>query len=238
MKVGIMQPYFFPYLGYISLIRHTDRFILLDDVQFMRHGWIERNRILKPGGGWQYISVPLKKRSLNTAIKDTEINSATDWRSRIIRQLEHYRKRAPYYRETLNVVEQALSTATESIVELNAQALSSVCRYLNIERPVAIYSETGIIIEPPAAADEWALNICKSLGGVTQYRNPVGGQSFFNPAKYEKENIQLVFHDITLTPYQQLNPRADFEAGLSIIDVMMFNTPDEITLMLDNYGDL
>ena len=63
-KVAIMQPYFFPYLGYFSLIKHTDEFILFDPVQFIRHGWIERNRILKPENGWQYISVPLEKHEM------------------------------------------------------------------------------------------------------------------------------------------------------------------------------
>ena len=70
MKLGIMQPYFAPYLGYISLIKHTDEFILFDTVQFIRHGWIERNRILKPGGGWQYIAIPLVKHSQKTLICD------------------------------------------------------------------------------------------------------------------------------------------------------------------------
>ena len=73
-----MQPYFFPYLGYISLLKHEDAFILFDTVQFIRHGWIERNRILKPNGGWQYIQIPLQKYHQNTVIKDIKINNQTD----------------------------------------------------------------------------------------------------------------------------------------------------------------
>lgn len=65
MRLGIMQPYFFPYIGYFSLMKQVDEFILLDDVQFIRHGWIERNRILKPSGGWQYIAIPLKNTTKN-----------------------------------------------------------------------------------------------------------------------------------------------------------------------------
>ena len=74
MRLGIMQPYFLPYLGYISLIKHTDEFILFDSAQFIRHGWIERNRILKPGEGWQYIAVPLVKHGQKTAFCSVEIN--------------------------------------------------------------------------------------------------------------------------------------------------------------------
>ena len=91
MKVAIMQPYFFPYLGYFGLINHTEKFILFDTVQFIRHGWIERNRILKPMEDWQYIAVPLKKHSQKTLIKDIEINNSIDWKNKIFAQLTHYK---------------------------------------------------------------------------------------------------------------------------------------------------
>ena len=102
MKLGIMQPYFFPYIGYISLVKHTDEFILFDTVQFIKHGWIERNRILKPTGGWQYISVPLEKHSLSTLIMDTKIRNNDDWKAKILNQLVHYKRRAPYKKETIS----------------------------------------------------------------------------------------------------------------------------------------
>src|SRR5450756_2454672 len=79
MRLGIMQPYFFPYLGYYSLIKNTDRFVFLDDVQFIRHGWIERNRILKPAEGWQYIAAPLEPHKRGTLIKDIAIRNTEDW---------------------------------------------------------------------------------------------------------------------------------------------------------------
>ena len=91
-KVGIMQPYFFPYLGYYSLIAHTDQFILFDGVQFMRHGWIERNRILKPNEGWQYVAAPLEKFPFGTKIRHVKVRQAEDWKGKLLRQLEHYKK--------------------------------------------------------------------------------------------------------------------------------------------------
>ena len=98
MKLAIMQPYFMPYIGYISLIKNTDQFILFDTVQFIRHGWIERNRILKPNEGWQYIQVPLiKDNGRDTVIKNVRINNAENWKSKIIAQLQHYKKKAPNY---------------------------------------------------------------------------------------------------------------------------------------------
>ena len=230
-----MQPYFFPYLGYLSLIKHTDRMILLDDVQFIRHGWIERNRILKPEAGWQYISVPLKKKSFTTAIKDVEINNETAWKDKILRQVAHYKKKAPFYRKTVSVIEDAISGEPNNIAELNLHILNTLCCYLGINANIEIFSSLNMEIEPPCAPDEWALNICKKIKSGVEYWNPIGGQQFFSKEKYNNSNIKLVFHNAKLTPYEQLDSGMEFESGLSIIDVMMFNSPEDISTMLDCY---
>lgn len=235
MKVGIMQPYFLPYLGYFSLIKHTDRFILFDPVQFIHHGWIERNRILNPNGGDQYISIPLKKHSLDTLIKDIEIRNDEDWKNKIKAQLVHYKKRAPYYKETMEVLDKILEYETDSIVKMNKHALECVCEYLGIDKKFEIYSEMNLEIETPHAPDEWALNICKALGNVEEYWNPTGGASFFDKSKYDKEGIELKFEGVHLDFYSQRRGVENFVPGLSIIDVMMFNTPEKINEMLDNY---
>ena len=230
-----MQPYFFPYLGYLSLLKHTDKFILLDDVQFIRHGWIERNRILKPETGWQYIAVPLKKKNYTASIKETEINNDTNWQDKILRQLAHYKKKAPFYRKTIAAVENALAIETNNISQLNLHILKSLCAYLNIDADISVFSDMQIEIDQPQAPDEWALNICKKLSDVTEYWNPIGGMEFFDKNKYTTADINLVFQKIKLTDYHQINHNAEFEPGLSIIDVMMFNSPNDINKMLDNY---
>ena len=92
-----------------------------------------------------------------------------------------------------------------------------------------------IAIEPPKAADEWALNICNKISDVTEYWNPIGGTEFFDRSKYSGAGIKLTFQNFKATPYQQINHNNVFEANLSIIDTMMFNSPDAINTMLDNY---
>jgi hypothetical protein len=119
MKVAIMQPYFFPYLGYFSLIKHTDLFILFDTPQFIRHGWIERNRILKPDGEPLYIKASLKKHSRDTNINDIIINNSIDWKSKIIAQLVPYKKVAPNYWTVLKLLNEIFDFETTSIVEFN-----------------------------------------------------------------------------------------------------------------------
>lgn len=233
MKIGIMQPYFLPYLGYISLIKNTDKFILFDTVQFIRHGWIERNRILKQTGGWQYIQVPLEKKQMSTIIKEVKINNQQKWKEKILAQLQHYKKIAPYYYKTLQILEKVFSKEYESITKLNKDLLEEICKYLGISTPIFIFSEMNLKIEEVNAPDEWALKICKALGGVEEYWNPLGGMNFFDRNKYEKENIKLYFQKINLHNYDQR--KESFEEGLSIIDVLMFNSPEEINKMLDDY---
>lgn len=233
MKVAIMQPYFFPYLGYLSLLKHTDKFILFDTVQFIRHGWIERNRILKPDEGWQYIQVPLQKFSRETLIKDVKINNSTNWSDKIIAQLQHYKKKAPYYFQTIKLLKSIFENEYQDIVTLNHTALNTICNYLGINTPIEIFSKIDLFIEQVNAPDEWALNICKAVGNIDEYWNPPGGQSFFDKTKYDNADIKLKFHSINLIEYKQKDNK--FEPGLSIIDVMMFNGAEEINLMLDKY---
>ena len=141
-KIAIMQPYFFPYIGYFSLIKNTDMFILFDIVQFIRHGWIERNRVLKQGEGWQYISVPLLKHSRETLIKDIQINNSEKWKDKILAQLTHYKKKAPFYKETIDIIRNALDIETDSIVKLNYSVLNTICKYLQIQFNCQIFSES------------------------------------------------------------------------------------------------
>lgn len=234
MKLGIMQPYFFPYIGYISLIKNTEEFILFDVVQFIRHGWIERNRVLKPELGWQYISVPLLKHERETLIKDIKINNNENWKEKILAQLQHYKKKSPFYKQTIEVVKKGLEINTDSIVKLNYSTLAAVCEYLEIPFNCKIFSEMNLKIEQVNAPDEWALNICKAYG-AKEYWNPPGGIEFFDKSKYEKAKIDLKFQSVNVQPYPQRRGPENIETGLSIIDVMMFNSPERIKEMLDDY---
>jgi len=233
MKLGIMQPYFFPYLGYISLIKHTDQFILFDPVQFIRHGWIERNRILKQNEGWLYIQVPLLKYERDTLIKDISIDNNQNWKSKIQSQLQPYKKNAPNFYKVKNIIDELFDIEYHTIVSLNKQSLELICQYLGFEKELPVFSQMNLGIVQPTAPDEWALNICKAMNNVTEYWNPPGGMSFFDKTKYDLANIDLKFQKINLLEYNQR--REQFESGLSIIDVLMFNSVEEVNLMLDNY---
>ena len=233
MKIAIMQPYFFPYLGYFCLIKHTNKFVLLDTVQYIRHGWIDRNRILKPDNGWQYIKVPIKKHSRDTIIKDVRIKNDLEWKTKILGQIQNYKKRAPFFDQIRNLVEEIFSQEYDSIVQLNLMSLKTICKYVKIYPSFRIFSKMDLTVEPPNAPDEWGLNICKAIPGVREYWNPPGGRNLFDKSKYRSNFIELRFLEFNLEPYNQR--RKVFESGLSIIDVLMFNDPNSINLMLDDF---
>ncbi len=232
-KIGIMQPYFFPYIGYFSLIKATDEFILFDTVQFIRHGWIERNRVLKYPDSWLYVKVPLAPHDREITIMDIKVDNSQPWQDKMFAQLQPYKKSAPYYHQVVALVKTVFEKDYDDIVSLNQACLKAVCLYLGIERELPIFSKMGLEIEAAHEPDEWALNICKAIEGVDEYWNPPGGMEFFNRAKYANAGITLQFQKPNLHAYDQR--RQPFEPGLSIIDVMMFNDVETINTMLDDY---
>lgn len=235
MKIAIMQPYFMPYIGYFSLIKHSDMFILFDTVQFIRHGWIERNRVLKQNEGWLYIKIPLIKSGRDTLIKDCYIDNSTDWKRKIISQLNTYKKLAPNYHKVMNLMEELFKKDYNDITILNKISLEIVLDYLGIEKEIYVFSQMNVEIQEAQAPDEWALNICKSIRKEKKitYINPIGGLEFFDRKKYIDNAIDIYFQKMKLEQYSQ--HRESFESGLSMIDVLMFNSVEEVNLMLDQY---
>ena len=230
--VAIMQPYFFPYLGYFSLIQHTDYWIVFDPVQYIRKGWMNRNRILapeNPNGGWQYISVSLQKATRNTLIKNIQVNNNLLWQDKLLRQLEHYRKKAPFFDDVHSLLLDTFKADINSIVNLNAHLLNSVCDYLSIPFDCEFYSVMDFPEFPITHAGDWALNICKHLH-VSKYVNPLGGKALFNEFDWKANDIELNFLSSNLPYYSQR--RKESIMGLSIIDTMMFNSIDTISDML------
>lgn len=233
MRLGIMQPYFFPYAGYFSVLKHVDEYILFDTAQFIRHGWIERNRILKDNGDWQYVSVPLASHTRETAIKDIKIRVQDKWQDKILAQIRHY-KWTPYFKDVEELLKKCLYHDTDSIVEIDRLCLQTVCEYLDIDTPISVFSERKMHIGEVSAPDEWALEICKACG-ADEYWNTVAGLELFDIKKYQNAGIKICFHELNFREYKQKRNMEHFEAGLSILDLMMFLSPKEINDQLDDY---
>lgn len=232
MKIAIMQPYFFPYIGQFQLIHATDRFVLCDDVQYIRHGWINRNRVLKPNEGFYYVTVPLAKHSSSDLIRNIRVMDDDGWKQKILRQVEHYKKKAPFYSNVCCLLSNCLATAETSIAKLNGTCLKAVCAYIGIDFTVEISSEMGLDYSNVRSTDEWAIRICEQLG-ASEYLNPIGGITLYEKKKFREHELGLRFLQPTIRSYNQ--GRNGFEPSLSILDVMMFNSPDQIKAMLNDY---
>jgi len=232
MKLALMQPYFFPYVGYFSLIKHCDRFVLFDTVQYIRGGWIERNRVLKTGEGWRYVSVPVERESMHTLINQAHIRHDPDWKDQIFRYLEHYKKKSPYYREVMALLDNTLDTSERSIARLNERSLRATCEYLGIQRDIQAFSKTGITINEPQKPGDWGLSVCRAVG-ANEYVNTYGAIELFDPEKYRAAGVPILFLKNNLKRYDQ--GRDTFEPGLSIIDVLMFNDPKAANELIDDY---
>lgn len=190
MMLGVMQPYFFPYLGYFDLINRSDRWIVFDTPQYMREGWVNRNRILHNGGGWQYIIVPLNKHKRESAINEVTAVDFPDWRRKIVNQFTHYRGRAPFYRETIALLEDALAGDERNLSRINVKCMGKVCDYLGIRWRPEIFSDMELALGPVEEAADWALRIAEAAG-ASDYLNPPGGVALYDPNRFARHGIRL-----------------------------------------------
>jgi len=233
MKLAIMQPYFFPYIGYFQLIKATNHFVFFDISQYERKSWMNRNRIINLKESFTYITVPIVKAEQKTALNQIKIDNSQDWRKFIMRQLDVYRKRAPYFNVVTELIKSILDESNDFLYELNINSVVKCCEYLGLLLECDICSKLSFDIPNDCEPDEWALYYTKRMNYNT-YVNAPGGASFFDVSKYKNEGIDIKFIKPTLTPYIQKIGR--FEAGLSIIDVMMFNDVKTIHKMLGEYS--
>lgn len=229
MKVALMQPYFFPYIGYFQLIHSVDEFVVFDNAQYIRRGWMNRNRILNENKESIFINVPIIKAPREMKIKDIVISNNYNWQRKIFDQLEYYRK-APYYKETLDLLEESLTTDVQYLCQLNISVLKRLCELLGIDTKITIMSERFPFVQKTNAADEWGIEVSKAINATT-YINAIGGKDIYNQQKYNDYGLKIQFLKPILTPYKQFNNT--FVPGLSIIDVLMFNDITITKNMLD-----
>ncbi|UTF94156.1 WbqC family protein [Elizabethkingia anophelis] len=230
MKAGVMQPYFFPYIGYFQMIKAVDCFVFYDDVNYIKGGWINRNRILINNDA-KYITVPLNEASSNKLINEICIkHESKEYRNIIKTIIQNYGK-APYFEEVFSLINKVINSDVKNISELAIKSVTEVCKYLNIETRFKISSE---YFRDTKGLDrtQRLLAICKRLNAA-QYINAIGGLELYSKKDFICENIELKFMQPSSVYYKQFGD--EFFGGLSIIDVLMFNSPEEINIMLSQY---
>jgi hypothetical protein len=235
MRLGIMQPYFFPYLGYFSLIEATDRWIVFDTPQYIRRGWVNRNRVLTRGKDeWKYIRIPIVKAPQETPIHQMEVDESEDWRADLLRNLDYYRDhRAPHYEETIEFLSRAVTAEERNLSAVLTKLLRDTCEYLGMDRKLEVFSQMQLAMGPVAHPGDWALRISEALGAAA-YINPPGGREIFEAREFAQRGIDLLFLTPTLPPYDQR--RSAFVPGLSIVDALMWNPRSHVLDMVRQYS--
>ncbi len=233
MKLGIMQPYYFPYLGYFDLINCADHWVVFDTSQYIRHGWVNRNRILHPTKGAQYVVVPLMKHPRETPISDIRIVEGLDWKRRVSGQIQHYRKKARRHFEAVRgLVEECHDTDEGSIAPFNVSVLEKVCDFLKITFNYSILSELELDLGPITRPGDWALRISEAMG-ASEYINPPGGAELFDALAFERAGIKLTIRHMPPMEYECRG--YDFMPNLSIIDVLLWNSSSTVKQYLDDH---
>ncbi len=230
--LGIMQPYFFPYIGYFQLIAAVERGLIFDIVKYKRKSWMNRNRVLDGHGGWQYIKVPVTAKD-GTLIKDATIIDYTAAHTRIRNQLEHYRCKAPYFKPVMQLIDLTFdSPGTTHISDLNTRSLSVVCDYLGLPFKWKTCSEMKFDLPAIQHAGQWALEI-STLMEARQYINATGGRAIYVAEEWQERGIELRFLTPSSFSYCTV-PASHFIEHLSIVDILMWNSPDTVLAYVHN----
>lgn len=229
MKIGIMQPYFFPYIGYFQLIQNVDEFIVYDNIKFTKKGWINRNRIFVNGKD-EYITLPLKKDSDFLDIKDRYLAEGwTSEKNKIINRIKESYKKAPNFQEVLPLIESVFNYENNNLFEFIFNSLQQINNFMEIKTPLIISSSIDINHELKGV--DKVLAICKAQKAKT-YINPIGGIELYNKEIFNQNGLDLKFLKTNEIKYPQF--KDDFIPFLSIIDVMMFNSKETIKYHLKN----
>lgn len=222
MTIAIVQPYLFPYLGYFQLISAVDTFVFYDDVNFITRGWINRNKVLINGKA-KYFTVPCRDASQNKLINNVEHALTGKKRNKLLRTIKFSYGNAPFFDDIYPIIEKVLNTDSNAIADIAINSVTECCNYLEVGTVFKLSSSN--YNNADLDRTERLIDICHEENKPT-YINPPGGKELYDKKEFEKEGINLKFIEPLLEEYPQF--QNEFVPGLSIIDVMMFNSPEKI----------
>lgn len=229
MKLGIMQPYFLPYLGYWQLLNAVDTYVVYDDVNYIKGGWIPRNRILVHGEV-QFIRLKLSQASSYKRICDTELSVDPFWRDKLLKTIYMAYHKAPYFDDVYAVMQKIISYPEQNLANFLVNSLFEIRNYLRID--TRLIRSSQMMRNECLKGEERVIHICKQLG-AKEYYNAIGGKALYNGMIFREKGIDLHFLRTNYKKYPQF--KQNFVAGLSILDIMMFNPVKKIGSMLQEY---
>lgn len=230
-----MQPYLFPYLGYFQLINSVDFFGIGDDVQYIKGGWINRNRYFTKNGAYTF-SFSIAADSHRKIISERYYHDNFALESeKFLRFLKIHYKKAQYFSSTIKIVEEILGFKDRSVSFFNVNQLQVLCNYFEVKTKFINSSEWETNSVSDLSTQERVINKLNKLDylSINHFINPVGGTEIYKKQYFEERNYKLSFLKSGEILYTQFSD--SFLPNLSIIDVMMFNHPLKIKEMLSKY---
>lgn len=231
MKAAIMQPYFFPYIGYFQLIASVDIFIVYDNIKYTKKGWINRNRILQNGKDVIF-SLPIKKDSDYLDVCEREL--AKDFNpGKLLNKLKSAYRRAPFFDQTFQLIEQILQYEDKNLFRFLHDSIVRTCEHLGFT--TQIRNSSSIAVDHNLKNQDKVLSLCEAVGAST-YVNAFGGMELYSKNTFLEKGLKLKF--IKSKPFVYAQFDNAFVPWLSIIDVMMFNSIDAIKACLNSSYEL
>lgn len=214
VQVAIMQPYFFPFIGYFQLINSVDIFVIYDDIKFTKRGWINRNRI-STDNGWKHCSLELQKSSDGNFINEKKISPSFS-KQKMIGQLRGSYGASYTNHEFASIFETLIDCSGGNLFDCLYSSTKAVCQYLEIDTKIVKSSQIGDFVQ--FKSEQKVINICKSLG-ARQYLNAENGQDLYSHIKFKKHKISLNFLCSRPREYKHIKT-TEFQPNLSILDLI------------------
>ena len=231
MRVAIMQPYVFPYIGYFQLINAVDQFIFYDDVNFIKRGYINRNNILVQEEKHRFV-IPCKGMSQNKKINEVELFFDEKAKAKFLKTISLSYQKAPFFDEIYTILNKFIdSNTSKTISDFAMQSVKLIANYLELKVKWSV-SSSQFNKSQALKKEARLIHITKECQADT-YINPIGGQELYHKAMFKKHDISLYFLKSNPVTYQQFTN--DFVPWLSIIDVLMFNSVSDIKTMLNDF---
>ncbi|KVU36011.1 hypothetical protein WK68_18655 [Burkholderia ubonensis] len=217
-----MQPYFFPYLGYFDLAASSDLFVFYDDAAFSKNSWYNRNRVLAPNKEWEYVRVSVQGASLGTSVKEIKLSNKAGDLARTNSLLQVYR-RAPYYKEVVALVNETFESSDDYLANVAVGSVKRSAAYLALECRFSRSSDLEYARDQDAV--QKVISVCKAVG-ATRYVNLPGGRELYDVDVFSRQGLELSFTPVLDLTYPVSG--FDFVPSLSIIDVLMWCSPQTI----------
>jgi hypothetical protein len=227
--IAIMQPYFLPYIGYFQLMAAADKFVVLDDVNYINRGWINRNRLLLNGAAHTF-TIPLRGASQNRLICELELDNTQGWREKLLRTIRQAYGKAPCFTQASTLIESIINYPSLRLDAFLLNSLREIGRYLSLE--VKIAETSSSYNNSHLKGQERILDICRQEQ-ANVYINPIGGADLYDRSRFAEQALSLYF--LRSRPIGYAQGKGEHVARLSIMDVLMFNEPAIVRRLLTEF---